>query len=351
MKNRTFANSPIKCNQNSLNPFQRFAVNELYPMKFRPRFKEKIWGGNRIQTDLGMDFSPLPNCGEAWVLSGVAGSGTKVSNGFLQGNELNELVEVYMEDLVGESAFDHYGNEFPLLVKFIDSNDSLSIQVHPDDALAARRGIGNGKSEMWYILEAEPGAEVISGFNRKMDPKTYLEFLAKNKLTEILNREKVNRGDVFDIPAGRIHALGPGILLAEIQQTSDTTYRIYDWDRVDDKGKPRELHQDLALEAIDFSLPASFRTSYRKVLNQTVPLVESIHFTTQILTFDKAIRKDYSELDSFVIYVCVEGSLRIECGSSIETLKKGEVLLIPAVLQNAILIPSKESRILEVFIS
>ena len=149
-------------------------MNELYPMKFKPRFKDKIWGGNRMKTILGMDYSPLPNCGEAWVLSGVPGSVTKITNGFLQGNELNELVEVYMEDLVGEAAFDRYGNEFPLLVKFIDSNDSLSIQVHPDDELAARRGIGNGKSEMWYILEAEPGAEVISGFNRKTDAKTYL---------------------------------------------------------------------------------------------------------------------------------------------------------------------------------
>ena len=326
-------------------------MNELYPLKFKPRFKDKIWGGDRMKTILGMDFSPLPNCGEAWVLSGVPGSGTKVINGFLQGNELNELVEIYMDDLVGEAAFDHYGNEFPLLVKFIDSNDSLSIQVHPDDRLAARRGIGNGKSEMWYILEAEKGAEIISGFRRKMDVKTYLEFLGKKRLTEILNSEKVHKGDVFYIPAGRVHALGPGILLAEIQQTSDTTYRIYDWDRVDKNGKTRELHQDLALEAIDFSLPDSYRTPYRKLLNQTIPLVDSPHFTTQILTFDKAIRKDYSVLDSFVIYVCVEGKMKVEYGSSSESLKKGEVLLIPATIEKVILSPSEECRILEVFIS
>ena len=326
-------------------------MNELYPMKFKPLFKEKIWGGDRMKTLLGMEYSPLPNCGEAWVLSGVSGSGTKIVNGFLRGNELNELVEIYMEDLVGEAAFERYGNEFPLLIKFIDSNDSLSIQVHPDDALAARRRIGNGKSEMWYILEAEPGAEIISGFNRKTDIKTYLEFLGKNKLTEILNTEKASKGDVFYIPAGRVHALGPGILLAEIQQTSDTTYRIFDWDRVDNKGKARELQPDLALEAIDFSVPDSYRTPYRKILNQTVPLVDSPHFTTQILTFDKAIRKDYSALDSFVIYVCVEGTIKVECGSSLESLKKGEVLLIPATAENVILSPTKECRILEVFIS
>ncbi len=326
-------------------------MNELYPMKFKPRFKEKIWGGDRMKTILGMDYSPLPNCGEAWVLSGVPGSETKVTNGFLQGNELNELVEIYMEDLVGEAAFDHYGNEFPLLVKFIDSNDSLSIQVHPDDSLAARRGIGNGKSEMWYILQAEAGAEIISGFNRKMDLNTYQEFLGKKRLTEILNTEKAHKGDVFYIPAGRIHALGPGILLAEIQQTSDTTYRIYDWDRVDKDGKARELNQDLALDAIDFTVPDSYRTPYRKTLNQTTSLVDSTHFTTQLLVFDKAIRKDYAALDSFVIYVCVEGAIRVESQSSLETLKKGEVLLIPATTENVILSPSLESRILEVFIS
>jgi mannose-6-phosphate isomerase len=326
-------------------------MNELYPMKFKPRFKDKIWGGDRVKTILGMDYSPLPNCGEAWVLSGVPGSGTKIVNGFLRGNELNELVEIYMEDLVGEATFERYGNEFPLLIKFIDSNDSLSIQVHPDDALAARRGIGNGKSEMWYILEAEPGAEIISGFNRKTDAKTYLEFLGKNRLTEILNTEKANKGDVFFIPAGRVHALGPGILLAEIQQTSDTTYRIFDWDRVDEKGKAHELHLDLALDAIDFTVPDSYRTTYRNVLNQTAPLVDSPHFTTRILTFDKAIRKDYSALDSFVIYVCVEGMMRVECGSSLESLKKGEVLLIPAIAENVSLSPTKECSILEVFIS
>ena len=160
-----------------------------------------------------------------------------------------------MEDLVGEVAYERYGNEFPLLIKFINSNDSLSVQVHPDDMLASKQRIGNGKSEMWYILEAEPGAEIINGFNRKLDVKTYLKFLEKNNLTEVLNVEKAHKGDVFYIPAGRVHALGPGILLAEIQQTSDITYRIYDWGRLDEKGNARELHQELALEAIDFNLP------------------------------------------------------------------------------------------------
>ncbi|MCX6245056.1 MAG: mannose-6-phosphate isomerase [Bacteroidetes bacterium] len=326
-------------------------MNELYPLKFKPRFLEKIWGGERMKTVLGMDFSPLPNCGEAWVLSGVPGSETRVRNGFLKGNELNELVEIYMEDLVGEATFERFGSEFPILVKFIDSNDYLSIQVHPDDALAARRGIGNGKSEMWYILDAAPGAEIISGFSRKTDAKTYLDFLEQKKLKDILNIEKPERGDVFNIPAGRIHALGPGILLAEIQQTSDTTYRVYDWDRVDEKGKSRELHKELALEAIDFDGPQSARTPYRRQLNKTISLVDTPHFTTRILNFDKPLRKDYSELDSFVIYVCVEGKTRFECASSADHLGKGETLLIPAVTQQIVLSPTEECTILEVFIS
>ena len=326
-------------------------MNELYPMKFKPRFKEKIWGGQRMKTSLGLDFSPLHNCGEAWVLSGVPGSETIVRNGFLKGNELNELVEVYMEDLVGEGSFERFGNEFPILVKFIDSNDYLSIQVHPDDALASRRGLGNGKSEMWYILEAESGAEIISGFNRKTDAGSFLDFLERKKLKEILNVEKVSKQDVFYIPAGRIHALGPGILLAEIQQTSDTTYRIYDWDRVDEKGNSRELHKELAIEAIDFNEPQSSRKPYRKTLNQTSPLVDSPHFTTQIFSFDKPIRKDYRELDSFVIYVCVEGMTKFESLSSMDNLKKGETLLIPAITEQIVLSPTEECTILEVFIS
>jgi mannose-6-phosphate isomerase len=325
-------------------------MNNLYPLKFQPIFKDKIWGGNRIKTVLGMDFSPLPNCGEAWVLSGVAGSQTKVANGFLKGNELNELVEIYMDELLGEAVFEKFETEFPVLIKFIDSNDYLSIQVHPDDALAEKRKIGNGKTEMWYILDAEKNAELISGFNRKTDQKTYLEFLEKKKIREILNTEKVSAGDVYYIPAGRIHALGPGLLLAEIQQTSDTTYRIYDWDRVDDKGKPRELHTEQALAAIDFTLPDSYKTTYPKTKNQTATLVESPQFCTGILDFDQPQIKDYSFLDSFVIYLCVDGSAVIKYDGGKEDLKKGEVLLIPAVLDEITLIPVQNCRILEVTI-
>ncbi|MDP1623122.1 MAG: mannose-6-phosphate isomerase [Bacteroidales bacterium] len=322
----------------------------LYPLKFKPVFKEKIWGGQKILTSLGLDFAPLPNCGEAWALSGVSGFETIVTNGFLEGNELNEILEIYMDDLVGEKVFQQHPKEFPILIKFIDANDYLSIQVHPDDMLAARRDIGSGKSEMWYILDADPGAELITGFNRKMNEATYLEFLNQKRLKEALNVEKVKKGDVFFIPSGRVHALGPGILLAEIQQTSDTTYRIYDWDRVDSEGKSRELHTDLALEAIDFSPVDTYRTNYKSLPNKPTTLVECVYFTTNLLEPDREIRKDYSALDSFVIYICVEGKAEIRADENSLTLTQGEVILLPAIIPEVIILPEPDIKILEIYI-
>jgi mannose-6-phosphate isomerase len=323
----------------------------LYPLKFKPVFKEKIWGGQKIRTSLGLDFTPLTNCGEAWALSGVSGCQTVVANGFLEGNELNELLEIYMDELVGEKVFRQYPGEFPILVKFIDANDWLSIQVHPDDALAAQRNIGHGKTEMWYILDAEPDAALITGFNRKMDAATYLRFLEEKRLKEVLNFEKVHKDDVFFIPAGRVHALGPGILLAEIQQTSDTTYRIYDWDRLDADGKSRELHLEEALGAIDFKHVDSYRTTYRQSLNKASTLVDCPFFTTNLLDADRETAKDYSSLDSFVIYLCVAGKGEIRSGDVTVPLTPGEVVLLPAVTEGVFVLPEPNIKILEVYIS
>ena len=323
----------------------------LYPLKFKPVFKDKIWGGRKINTNLGLDFSPLSKCGEAWALSGVAGCQTVVSNGFLEGNELNEILEIYMDELVGEKVYERYANEFPILVKFIDANDYLSIQVHPDDELAARRNIGNGKTEMWYILDADPGAELITGFGREMNRATYLDFFNQKRLKETLNFEKVKKGDVFFIPSGRVHALGPGILLAEIQQTSDTTYRIYDWDRVDSEGNSRELHTALALDAIDFSHVDSYRTGYKHEINKTASLVNCSSFTTNLLELDRTVDKDYGDLDSFVIYICVEGKAEIRTGEECISLITSEVILIPATIDEVSLTPDPFTRILEVYIS
>lgn len=322
----------------------------LYPLKFKPIFKDKIWGGDKTNSHLGLDYSPLANCGEVWALSGVKGNPSIVKSGFLAGNELNELVEIYMDDLVGERVFKKFGKEFPILIKFIDANDDLSIQVHPDDVLAKRRKVGMGKSEMWYIMQADEGAELISGFNRKTDKETYLKYLKSETLKDILNVEKVKAGDVFYIPAGRVHALGPGVLLAEIQQTSDITYRIFDWGRVDSEGKSRELHTELALEAIDLNVYKNYKTNYTKKLNITATLLDSPYFTTNLIYFSKAIRKDYSERDSFIIYVCIEGAFELQYSGGKMGIKMGETVLIPAMMEDIIINPKPETKILEVFI-
>ncbi len=324
-------------------------MNTLYPLKFKPLFREKIWGGQKIQTSLGINFSPHPNIGEAWMLSGVPDSQTIVNNGFLKGNELNEVLEVYMDDLVGERTFAKHKDQFPILIKFIDAGDWLSVQVHPDDILAAKRKLGGGKTEMWYVLDAEPGAELISGFNRTINREFFLKCLKEKTLKNIMNYETVKKGDVFYIPAGRLHALGPGILLAEIQQTSDTTYRLYDWDRVDDQGKSREMHTELAMDAMDFTVPASYRTIYGQEVNHSVDLVQSPYFHTSLIEFNLTMLKDYSAIDSFVIYICIEGSAEIGYASGKETISKGEVLLIPALLEKITLSPRPACKILEVY--
>ena len=319
-------------------------------MKFKPVFKDKIWGGNKIKTILGMDYAPLPNCGEVWALSGVEGNTSEVTNGFLKGNELNELIEVYMGDLVGDSVYEKFGIEFPILIKFIDANDYLSIQVHPDDELAAKRKIGYGKSEMWYILQADENAELITGFNQKINKESYIKHLQNKTLKEILNVEKVKKDEVFYIPAGRVHALGPGLLLAEIQQTSDTTYRIYDWDRLDDKGNPRKLHVEEALDAIDFNVYDHYKTDYQHTLNKTVNLVETPYFTTNILQLDKKLEKNYEELDSFVIFICTQGRGELHYDSEKLDFKKGEVVLLPSTIRKIQLLPLEEIKLLEVYI-
>jgi mannose-6-phosphate isomerase len=322
----------------------------LYPLKFKTIYKETIWGGNKLNKQLNKDVPANAKVGETWEISCVEGDISVVSNGLLEGNSLQDLIEIYMGDLVGEKIFLRFGNEFPILVKFIDANDWLSIQVHPDDELAAKRNEGMGKTEMWYILQADEGAELISGFKKKVDKEEYLQHLENKTLKSILNFEKAKSGDVFYIPAGRVHALGPGLLLAEIQQTSDTTYRIYDWDRIDVSGFSRELHTELAVEAIDYNVYKDYKTEYEDRVNETVKLVESPYFTTNIIHLKQAIKKDYSELDSFVIHLCVEGEFNLKYEDEVVTVKKGEALLLPAIFEKVEIYPLGEAKILEVYI-
>lgn len=326
-------------------------MNSLYPLKFEPIFKAKIWGGQKIKTILNQDFGDVPNCGELWALSGYPGAESIVSNGFLAGNDLNELVEVYMDELVGEENHAVYGNVFPLLIKILDANDWLSIQVHPDDELARKRNLDGGKTEMWYIMQADRDAQLIAGFNQKVNQKLYLQKIEEKQLPEIMNFEKVQEGDVYYMPAGRVHALGPGILLAEIQQTSDTTYRIYDWERKDEQGKGRELHLVDAMAAIDFELAETYKNSYPRKKNENVSLVKSKFFTTNLLDLDVSISKDYTELDSFVIFLCVEGSFELndELHETVSA-TAGDAILIPACINRVHLKPAESAKVLEVFI-
>lgn len=325
-------------------------MNKLYPLKFRPVYKDKIWGGQKIKTLLGQNVGNISNCGEAWLLSGVEGSQTEVENGYLAGNDLNELIEVYMDDLVGGKVYDRFGEEFPILVKVLDTNDWLSVQVHPNDEMAMERHGSLGKTEMWYIMDTDPDSELICGFNQKMDKDKYVKALNDKKIPDIMNREVVKKGDVFFIPAGRVHALGPGMLLAEIQETSDVTYRIYDWDRIDQAGEFRELHTERALDAIDFEQQDTYKTHYKEKNNETAELVSCDHFTTNIIHLTKPVEKDYEELDSFVIYTCTEGAFRLECDDDIVEIKAGEAVLLPATTFKVNLYPHKETRLLEVYI-
>lgn len=319
----------------------------LYPLKFKPILKDKIWGGSRLREILGKEASD--KAGESWEISAYGEDISVVENGFLAGNTLEELAEVYMGDLMGDHIYNKFGLIFPLLIKFIDASDLLSIQVHPDDTLAKTMHNSNGKTEMWYIVASESG-ELITGFNREMDQEQYLTHLKDGTLKEILNYEKVNSGDIYFMPAGRIHAVGAGVLLAEIQQTSDLTYRIYDWDRLDDQGKARELHTDLALKAIDFQFHSDYKTHYQTVKNSTVTAVDSPYFTTGVIKLDQPVEKDFNMIDSFVIYMCMEGEAGISYPVGVEKIKKGETILIPAEMKNLAIVPTEPTTLLEIYI-
>ena len=333
----------------------------LYPLTFRPIFKEKLWGGQKIYTVLGKDFAPLPNCGETWEVSGVMEGSSRanisiVANGPLQGQALDDLVKTHKADLVGEHVYRQFGDQFPLLVKFIDANDDLSIQVHPNDELARERRQGSGKTEMWYIMQADAGAELNSGFNRPVSKGEYMRAVETNTITDLLNIERAHPGDVFFLPAGRVHYIGKGLLLAEIQQTSDITYRIYDFDRVEAAtGKRRQLHTEQAVDAIDYQHYGDYKTHYEARLNERVNAVTSQYFVTNVLKFNQVIMHDYATLDSFVILVCVGGGVTIknsgQSGNNSDLLlKMGECAVIPASVKTITLVPDGETTVLESYV-
>jgi mannose-6-phosphate isomerase len=322
-------------------------TNNLYPLKFQPILKERIWGGNKLKSLLNKN-STKANIGESWELSDVEGDTSNVSNGNLKGQSLKKLLIEYGQEILGNKNHKIFGTKFPLLIKFIDAKDDLSIQLHPNDELAAKRHNSFGKTEMWYIMQVEKDSNLIVGFKQKVTPELYLKHLEEKKLPEILNFEKVISGDTYFIEVGRIHAIGAGVLLAEIQQTSDITYRVYDWDRKDSQGNERELHNDLALDAIDFDMENDFKVTYSKTKNQSNKMVSCPYFTTNYLQVTDSIIKENFH-DSFIIYICVKGSANIITENYTETIKKGETVLLPAAI-TSFEITAKNVTLLEVYV-
>ena len=299
-------------------------------IKFRPILKQMLWGGDKIipfkQLNVEMD-----QVGESWEISGVKNNESIVANGQYEGMKLNDLVALLKGNLVGKENYERFGNEFPLLVKFIDAKKQLSIQVHPDDEHAIRNGLKRGKTEMWYIMESAPYATLLSGLKHNITPQEYKTMVENDTITEAIAEYKVKEGDCFFLPAGRIHSIGTGCFLAEIQQTSDVTYRIYDFKRKDKDGNYRELHTEEAAECIDYNVEPNYRTEYTPVKNEGVALVECPYFTTAVYDLNEPMTLDYSELDSFVILIGLKGSGEItDNEGNTTTLCEGETILIPA---------------------
>ncbi len=326
-------------------------MSELYPLKFEPILKEKIWGGSSLADNYGKKPGNLKNIGESWELSAVSDNLSVISNGFLAGNNIEEIIEVYMGDITGESVFEEFGNEFPLLIKLIEARDDLSVQVHPDDELAKKRHNAYGKTEMWHILKSEKNAKIYTGFSNPVSRDSYINAVKNNTIGDLLNIESADPGDTFFTPAGRIHAIGAGIVLAEIQQTSDITYRIYDWGRKDKNGKSRELHTDLALDAIDFNETGKSKIKKELLKNKPENLVSCKYFDTNIIQFNEHIARDYNLIDSFVVYICTEGRFVIRWDSGSEKVSKGETVLLPAMISDVVLVPEQEATVLEIYIN
>ncbi|OMP31076.1 type I phosphomannose isomerase catalytic subunit [Mangrovimonas sp. DI 80] len=323
-------------------------MNELlYPIKFDPILKDKIWGGEKLKKVLHKKGTSK-NVGESWEISDVEGDTSVVANGALKGKTLKQLLHTYKDKLIGLNNYKIFGDKFPLLIKFIDAREDLSIQLHPNDELALKRHNSFGKTEMWYVMQADQGANLIVGFNQKVTPEMYLKHLEKKTLTKILNFDRVGTGDTYFIEVGRLHAIGAGVLLAEIQQTSDVTYRVYDWDRVDSNGNGRELHNDLAIDAIDFDMPDNFRVEYPTDANKSNEMVSCPYFTTNYLKVDSKLEKKNTH-DSFIIYMCVEGKATIETEGAKATLVKGETVLMPYAI-DTFTIDAKDATLLEVYV-
>ncbi len=326
------------------------ATEQLYPLTFAPLLKEVIWGGSDIRPFKGLEPDDK-KIGESWEISHVDDNFSIVAEGALAGKNLDELIDLYGERLVGKSVQERFGHRFPLLIKFIDARDYLSIQVHPDDELGMKRHNSFGKTEMWYVINAAPKAKLYSGFAVQSSPEDYVRRIEEGTIVDALAEYEVRPGDVFFLPAGRVHAIGAGCFIAEIQQTSNITYRIYDYDRTDAAGNKRELHTELAKDAIDYRLEKDYRTAYTPVADQPVHLVECQYFETNLLDLTQPISRDWSQLDSFVIYICMEGKVTLRDAQGNEVrLHQGQSVLVPAENPSLTLTPEGSVKLLETYI-
>jgi mannose-6-phosphate isomerase len=323
----------------------------LEPLTFKPLLKQTIWGGSGICLFKGI--TPVQDgIGESWELSHLDGNYSLVAGGVYDGQSIDALVHTYRQQLLGAHVLDRFGPRFPLLIKFIDARDDLSVQVHPNDALAKKRHNSFGKTEMWYVVKAAEGAALYSGFSRPIDSGEYTKRVKNGSILDVLQRYEVREGDVFFLPAGRIHAIGAGCFIAEIQQTSDITYRIYDYNRKDAGGNLRPLHITLAKLAIDFSFPQGQRYAYEPLKNVPVPLAICPYFTTHLLELDTAFVRNVQALDSFIIYICIEGAavLRDNQGNK-SAFARGQTLLVPACTEQVTLYPTPQTKLLETYIT
>ncbi|MEC7262154.1 MAG: type I phosphomannose isomerase catalytic subunit [Bacteroidota bacterium] len=321
---------------------------ELYPLKFKPILKERLWGGTKLKDILGKSIES-DITGESWELSGVPGDISEVSNGPLAGTSLNNLIANHGENLLGKSVTDRFGDEFPILIKFIDAKQDLSIQLHPNDELAKQRHNSFGKTEMWYIMDADPGAKLIVGFNKDVEKEEYVYSLQEGSLLDLMNYEEVEEGDTFFINTGKIHAIGAGVLLAEIQQTSDITYRVFDFDRKDKNGNLRELHTSLSVDAIDYKKKDDFKVSYSAQTDVVNEMVDCPYFKTNFMELSQSMKQDVADRDSFTIYMCVGGSATISNDWGGASINRGETVLVPA-MSSKVEIETKGAKLLEVTI-
>ncbi len=304
---------------------------KLYPLTFEPIIKERIWGGTKLNSVLHKKLSSSIS-GESWELSAVSGDVSVIDVGIYKSKNLNELIQLFPKELLGKSVYERFGNAFPLLFKFIDAQQDLSIQVHPNDALAKERHNSFGKTEMWYVMQADENARLIVGFKENSNAEEYQKHLDNKTVVSLLNQVEVQAGDVFFLETGTIHAIGAGVLIAEIQQTSDITYRVYDFDRVDAEGNPRELHTELALEAMNYNTTEA-QVSYKKEINKSNEVVHCPYFRTNIISLENEFNWN-KHRDSFTVIMCTEGNFTMEIEGKIYDYQKGTTVLIPAILEH-----------------